>query len=111
MYLPKADIFNWLSTLGYTVLQEYDNEFNTLPVLTFYAADNSVNLDLDNEITHQEISIVIDIWADDSTTASRILSETEALLRSKKYRLEFSADVPNPDESLHHINTRFSTII
>ena len=107
MELPKKDVFNILSTLSYTLSQSSEAVFNELPTLTFRVGNNSVNLDLDNEILCQDIEIIIDIWAEDSVTASNMLNEVEALMRQHGYKLNFSADVPNVDKNLNHISTRF----
>jgi hypothetical protein len=105
MYTPKEDIFKLLSQLEAEVLQPNQNVFKKLPTITFYVANNSINLDLDNEITNQDIAIVIDIWTKDSITSSVLLKDTEALMRSIGYRLTFSADIPEQD--LYHTTTRF----
>ena len=107
MYLPKKDILNILSTLPYTISQSSEAVFNELPAITFRVGDNSVNLDLDNEIVYQDIVIIIDIWAEESLKASNMLSEIEALMRQNGYKLNFSADVPNVDKNIYHISTRF----
>ena len=110
MYLPKSDIYNSLKTLNYYVSQTQPTEFNELPAITFRVGNNSVNLDLNNIINSQDIEIIIDIWAEDSTTASRVLSEVEQLMRDNGYNLSYSSDVPNIG-NLFHINNRFETII
>jgi len=69
-----------------------------------------VDLNLDNEIRRQDITATVDVWADDSPTASRILGEVEAKMRSIGYRLSYSADVPAPAGALYHINCRFDTV-
>lgn len=107
MYLPKMDIYNILKTLPYRVSQSSEAIFNELPAITFRVGDNSVNLDLDNEILYQDIVIVIDIWAEESLKASKMLSEIEALMRQNGYKLNFSTDVPNVDKNIYHITTRF----
>jgi len=107
MYLPKKDILNILKTLPYTISQSNEAVFNELPAITFRVGDNSVNVDLDNEILYQDIVIVIDIWAEESLKASSMLSEIEALMRHNGYKLNFSTDVPNVDKNIYHISTRF----
>lgn len=110
MHLPKQEIYQALNTLGYTTVQGAQSVFNEAPAITFRIADNSTNLDLDNEIASQDIVAVVDIFADDSPTASGILSQAEAKMRSIGYRLSYSADVPSPEGALYHINSRFEAI-
>ena len=109
MYLPKSDVYNSLKTLKYYVSQTQPTEFNDLPAITFRVGDNSVNLDLDNTIISQDIEIIIDIWAEDSVTASTVLSQVEEVMRQINYNMSFSSDVPNVG-NLYHINCRFTTI-
>ena len=109
MYLPKSDVYNSLKTLNYYVSQTQPTEFNDLPAITFRVGDNSVNLDLDNTIISQDIEIIIDIWAEDSVTASMVLSQVEGKMREINYNMSFSSDVPNIG-NLYHINCRFTTI-
>ena len=110
MYLPKKDIFNLLSRLGYGVSQTQPIEFNELPYINFSITGNSASLDLDNNIAFQEIEVQIDIWANNSVEASSILSEVEEIMRSDLYEMFYSADVPNPS-NIFHIVTRFRKLV
>jgi hypothetical protein len=110
MYLPKSDIYNSLKTLNYYVAQTQPLEFSNLPAIIFRVGDNAVNLDLDNIIIAQDIEIIIDIWAEDSVTASTVLSQVEEIMREIGYKMSFSNDIPNTG-NLFHINSRFTTII
>lgn len=107
MYLPKADVYNSLKTLNYFVSQTQPEIFTDLPAIIFSVGNNSVHLDLDNHITSQAVEIQIDIWAEDSVTASTILSEVEEIMRSNLYIMSYSNDVPNIS-NLNHIVCRFA---
>lgn len=107
MYLPKADIYNSLLTLPYFVSQTHPDIFTDLPAIIFSVGNNSVSADLDGEISSQDIEIQIDIWAEDSVTASTVLSQVEELMRSNLYIMSFSNDVPNIS-NLYHIVCRFA---
>ena len=110
MYLPKTDIYNGLKTLGYYVSQTQPAIFTDLPVIVFNVGNNAVSTDLDGNIASQDIEIQLDIWAEDSVTASTVLSQVEELMRSNLYILSFSNDVPNTS-SLYHIACRFAKVI
>lgn len=112
MFTPKTQIQKTLSELGYYCHQGAQASFadNEVPAITFRVDNNSVNLDLDNQIVSQDINVVVDIWADDSITASRILSEVEEAMRLNGYQMTYSADVPQPKGCLFHINCRFITV-
>lgn len=107
MYLPKADIYNLLKTLGYGVSQAQPTVFNELPYLTFRVIGNDNSLFLDNSIAFQNVEVQIDIWADTSVEASEILSKVEEKMRSDFYNMTYSADVPNID-NIFHVVSRFS---
>ena len=110
MYLPKKDVFNSLKELGYYVSQTQPPTFNELPAIIFSVGSNTVNTDLDNNILSQDLEIVVDIWAEDSVTASNVLSQVEEKMRLNLYNMSFSNDVPNIG-NLYHIATRFTKII
>lgn len=110
MYLPKSDIYNSLKELNYYVSQTQPSEFTDLPAIIFRIENNSINPDLDNNIISQDIEVMIDIWAEDSVTASKVLSQVEQVMRINLYNMSFSKDVPNSG-NLYHINNRFTKTI
>ena len=110
MYLPKSDVYNSLKKLNYFVSQTQPTVFNDLPAIVFKVGNNAINTDLDNEILSQDLEIQIDIWAEDSVTASEVLSQVEETMRSNLYNMSFSNDVPNAG-NLYHIVSRFTKII
>ena len=107
LFNPKPEIFNKLSELEYPVTQSSQNKFNEVPAITFRIDGNDTDYYLENEIASQEILVSIDIWANDSVTASSILVQVEAKMRELKYRLNTSLDVPSPEGALYHINATF----
>lgn len=110
MYLPKSDVNNSLKQLNYYISQTQPATFNDLPAIMFKVGNNSINTDLDNNILSQELEIGIDIWAEDSVTASKVLSQVEETMRLNQYTMTFSQDVPNTG-NLFHIVTRFTKTI
>ncbi len=112
MFTPKVQLQKTLSSLGYYCHQGAQASFsgNEIPAITFRVDNNSVNLDLSNEIASQDINVVVDIWADDSITASQVLSGVEEVMRLDGYQMTYSADVSQPKGCLFHINCRFITV-
>lgn len=110
MYLPKKDIYNSLKSLGYSVEQTQPDAFIDLPCIIFKIDDNSIDLDLDNNIASQSIEVQIDIWDETSVGSSKVLSEVEEIMRSNEYKMTYSNDVPNSG-NLYHIVNRFTKII
>lgn len=110
MYLPKTDVYNSLKALPYYVSQKKPAVFTDLPAVTFGVGNNAISTDLDGDISSQDIEITLDIWAEDSVTASTVLSEVEEIMRSNNYIMSFSNDVPNIS-NVHHIACRFAKIV
>lgn len=110
MYLPKSDVYNSLKQLNYYVSQTQPATFNELPAIIFSVGNNSLDYDLDNNIISQDLEIVIDIWAEDSVTASKVLSQVEEIMRKNLYKMSYSNDVPN-NGNLYHILNRFTKIV
>lgn len=110
MYLPKTDVYNSLKELPYHVSQTQPAIFTELPAVIFSVGNNSVSTDLNGDIASQNIEIQIDIWAEDSVTASAVLSQVEEIMRSNLYIMSFSNDVPNVS-NLYHVVSRFTKLI
>ncbi len=110
MYQPKSDVYKKLSSLGYSCTQGSQAVLNETPAITFRIGDNTPRYDLDKEITAQDIEVIVDVFADDSVTLSRITSEVEAAMREIDYLLTFSTDVPSPEGALFHANCRFRAV-
>ena len=110
MFKPKAEIFTALSALGHYCAQGGQTEFAETPAITFRIGNNDPTYDLDAEIAKQDVVAVVDIWTDESTTASDILSEVEAAMKAIGYLMSYSTDVPAPEGALNHVTTRFTAI-
>ena len=108
MYNPKKEIYSKLCEIDdISVSQSAQNVFNNVPAVTYRIEGNAAEYYLENEIASQRIYCVIDIWTDESTTASAILAQVEAKMRELKYRLNNALDVPSPEGALYHINATF----
>ncbi len=110
MYLPKSHVYNSLKELNYYVSQTQPATFNDLPAIIFSVGNNTLDYDLDNNIISQNLEIVVDIWAEDSVTASKVLSQVEEIMRKNLYKMSYSNDVPN-NGNLYHILNRFTKIV
>lgn len=108
LFNPKPEIFSKLKELDYPVIQSSQNKFTKVPAITFRIDGNAADYYLENEVASQEITVTIDIWTNDSVTASSILAQVEAKMRDLKYRLNTSLDVPSPEGALYHINATFT---
>lgn len=112
---PKIQIYDALNAgvgaVASIMQQHANNVFTTLPVVSYYIANNSVTRDLENSIGSQNVDVTIDIWSETSAQGQDILYLTESAMSSiagKNYRMDFSADVPNPNNEIYHITCRFT---
>ena len=110
MYLPKTDVYNSLKALPYFVAQTKPAVFTELPAVIFTVGNNAITTALDGAILSQDIEIQVDIWAEDSVTASTVLSQVEEIMRSNQYIMSFSNDVPNAG-NLYHVVNRFAKTV
>lgn len=107
----KLEVYNILRTTGYAVLQQSQNTAITPPLITYYLLNMSVDMDLSGELASQDVSVSVDIWANTSTEASKILAKTEEAMRKGYWRMTNSLDVPNPDKTIYHMNATFTKIV
>lgn len=111
MFKPKEEVYKILSELPYWVSQRQPNKFKELPSIIFKCSNNAINLDLDNEISSQDLIIIIDIYANKSSEATKILAEVESKMRENYYRMTFSSDEVPSNSGISRINTRFEKTI
>lgn len=107
---PKPEIFKALKALGYTCLQGSQGTYPKAPAITFTIGDKSARYELDNTPSAYDVETVVDVWANDSVTTSRIADEVEVAMRGIDYRLTYSADVAAPEGTLFHTNLRFAAV-
>ena len=110
MYQPKEEIYQALRNMPARVAQSAQSVFSELPTVTFSLSNNRTNLDLDNNISSQEIDVTVDVWTETSSEGSSLLSEAENIMRGLGYRLTSTVDVPNPDGALQHLSCHFETV-
>lgn len=110
LFNPKTEVYSTLSSLGYACTQGSQDVFNEVPAITFSVTGNEPIYDLGKHIDGSNVEITVDIWANDSVTASSIAKEAEVAMRNIDYLLTYLADVPSPQGALYHINMRFDGI-
>lgn len=111
MQNPKTQVFTILDSIDdVEVVHSTQNVFTALPVITYYIADNHVVRDLDNEIINQPVVVVIDIWTETSTLGSDLLAQVETKMRDADFTCDFSADVPNANDKIYHVTSRFTSV-
>lgn len=111
MFKPKEEVYKILNKLNYWVSSVQPDKFKELPSIIFKCDNNTINLDMDNQITSQEVVITIDIYAKRSSEATKILEEVESKMRENYYRMTFSNDDVPSRLGISRINARFEKII
>lgn len=111
MFKPKEEVYTILSSLSYWVSQREPDKLTEMPSIIFKCGNNSVNPDLDNQISTQDLTIIIDIYAKTSSQCSSILEEVESLMRANYYHMTFSSDEVPSRKGICRINARFEKTI
>ncbi len=95
---------------GVTVAYQYPNDFNNLPVVTYYTLLQKGSFAYDNMTASRSSTVVLDIWADYPKICAEIAEEINALMSGGGWYHEFERDVPNTDSSVKHKTMRFTKI-
>lgn len=107
---PKSLIYNILSGLeDVSVYQARPDILEEIPCITFYVGGNTPEYVLEKEMSHQDIEVIVDIYANTSKESGELLDTLESEMLENDYRMTFCSDVPDADYS--HITTRFNIII
>ena len=109
MIVAKKETYELLQELGYDVYHIRPDVIESVPCLIYHMALNESEVDIKNEIGRQEQTYEIDVWALNSSQATEILIELDALLRQNGYIPVNQLDVP--DEKYSHVNCRYKLII
>lgn len=109
MIEPKETIYTILSTIDdVTVYQNTPEVLKDLPCIVFFIEGNIPEYDLDGEVKYQDITVVIDIFADTSKESGALLPTLVSTMINSDYRMVFCADIP--DENTSHLTTRFNLV-
>lgn len=88
-----------------SVSDAYPDDFNNLPQISFYEADNSDYLKTSDVLN--EIIIVIDIWHNRST--GPLAKQVDEQMKSIGFTRTFARDIP--DKNVKHKAMRFRGIV
>lgn len=109
----KQEVYNLLKEIapqGVTVRQSSQGVDSILPALTFSALNIANNRDLDGEIISRDVSVQIDVWADNSPQASSLEAIVEEAMRQADWGMSGSQDVPDSNPKVYHKMLTFDTI-
>lgn len=92
---------------GVTVRYQYPEDFNTLPVVTYYTLTRQGSFAYDNEVASNDHTMCIDIWADYPKQCEELSKKIKEIMLGNGWYIEFEKDIPNPDPSVKHRTIQF----
>lgn len=102
----NAETEKALSVLPYTVCYYYPDNFNKLPVVSFYNLTERGAFSCDDEEAIQRGWVQIDVWADKPSDCGTIAIEVCNVMMGSGWYREMSMDVPKSD-GVYHRTMRF----
>lgn len=96
-----------LSALDCKITYYYPEEFNDLPIVSFYSLTEKPDFSSDNEEDIQSGTVVIDIWTDEPSECGKIALEVNDVMTADNWSREFSRDLPR-DGDVYHRTMRYS---
>lgn len=91
-----------------TVAYQYPNDFNNLPVVTYYTLTQRGSFAFDNLVTERRNTMQIDIWADYPKICAELSEKINKLMLKDGWYHEMEMDVPNTDSRVKHRTMRFT---
>ncbi len=95
---------------GVKVTYYYPNEFNNLPIISYYELTTTTGMRYDNAEQAQVSTVVVDVWGSGGGECSRLAVKVDAAMQNNGWYREFSRDMP-PDGGVYHKTMRFSKSI
>ncbi|MGM9935771.1 MAG: hypothetical protein ACI38A_00315 [Candidatus Ornithomonoglobus sp.] len=105
----NADAEKTLAALPYKLVYTRPEQWNELPVISFYDLNTSGAFASDNETDIDKGLLVIDIWARDPSQAAKIACEVISVMNAAGWYTELNRHVDKTD-GIYHRTTRFSKI-
>lgn len=102
----NAEAEKTLSVLDCKITYYYPENFNNLPVVSFYNLTETPDFSSDNEEDIQSGCVVVDIWADDPSQCGEIGLQVNDVMTADNWCREFSKDLPR-DGDIYHRTMRF----
>lgn len=96
-----------LLALNCKITYYYPENFNQLPVVSFYNLTENPDFSSDNEEDIQSGTVVVDIWTDEPSQCGEISLEVNKVMTADCWCREFSRDMGAQD-GIYHKTMRFS---
>lgn len=103
----NAEAKKTLSALNCKITYYYPENFNKLPIVSFYNLTEKPDFSCDNEEAIQGGTVIIDIWADKPSECGEIGIKVNKIMTADNWNREFSMDI-KPEGGVYHRTMRFS---
>ncbi len=103
----NAEAEKTLSKLDCKIEYYYPEDFNDLPVVSFYNLTETPDFSTDNEEDIQSGTVVVDIWSDTPSDCGSIGLEVNKVMTADGWSREFSRDLGKKD-GVYHRTMRFT---
>lgn len=103
----NAEAEKTLSALDYKITYYYPDDFNSLPVVSFYNLNEKPDFSTDNEEDIQSGTVVVDIWANKPDVCGSIGIEVNNIMIADGWHRELSRDVTPDNSRVYHRTMRF----
>ncbi len=103
----NAEAEKTLSALQCKITYYYPEEFNDLPVVSFYNLTECPDFTSDNEEDIQSGCAVVDIWTDKPSQCGEISVQVNELMTAEDWHREFSRDL-GKQNGIYHKTMRFT---
>lgn len=104
----NAEVRKLLETVdGAKVTFYHPQQFNNLPVISYYELTTTTGMCFDNAEQAQSSSVEIDIWGKGGGECSRLAVKVDKAMQNDGWYRELSRDMP-PENNIYHKTMRFS---
>lgn len=105
----NAEAEKTLSALDCKITYYYPDEFNDLPIISFYSLTEAPDFSADNTEVIQSGCVAVDIWADEPSQCGKISLQVNNIMTADGWQREFSRDLGRQN-GIYHKTMRFCKI-
>lgn len=97
-----------ISSIDVPVYYSYPENFNELPIISYYRLLNEEGLRADNKEMSQIDKFIIDIWGEDPIELGEIEVKINKILQKNGWSRKYAMDIPKQSaEDLNHKSMQF----
>lgn len=92
-----------------SVVFQYPNDFETLPVLTYNVQQQTSLMDFwDDAPTANDVTVILDIYARNDQNTTPIMQAVDAIMTGLFFTLEFCEPLADQDAKTQHVSMRYA---